>query len=47
MLSRLTIPYGRVLGLLEPTALEACFRAWVDASRQLIAGQVIAIDGRA
>ena len=38
--------FGRVFGLLEPAAFEACFRAWVDSIRALLPGEVIAIDGK-
>jgi len=38
--------FGRVFGLLEPTAFEACFRAWVESIRALLPGEIIAIDGK-
>jgi len=38
--------FGRVFGLLQPAAFEACFRAWVDAIRALLPGEVVAIDGK-
>ena len=38
--------FGRVFGLLEPAAFEACFRAWVDSIRALLPGEVVAIDGK-
>ena len=38
--------FGRVFGLLQPPAFEACFRAWVETIRQVIPGEVIAIDGK-
>ncbi len=38
--------FGRVFGLLDPHAFESCFRRWVAAIRDLIPGQVIAIDGK-
>ena len=39
--------FGRVFALLEPTAFQACFRAWIDAVRTLYEDEVIAIDGKA
>ena len=38
--------FGRVFSLLQPEAFEACFRAWVEAIRAVIPGEVIAIDGK-
>jgi predicted transposase YbfD/YdcC len=38
--------FGRVFSLLQPEAFEACFRAWVEAIRTVIPGEVIAIDGK-
>jgi hypothetical protein len=38
--------FGRVFGLLEPAAFEACFRAWVASIRALLPGEIIAIDGK-
>jgi predicted transposase YbfD/YdcC len=38
--------FGRVFGLLEPAAFEACFRAWVESIRALLPGEIIAIDGK-
>ena len=39
--------FGRVFALLEPTAFQACFRAWIDAVRTLYEDEVIAVDGKA
>jgi len=38
--------FGRVFALLAPAAFEACFRAWVEAIRAVIPGEVIALDGK-
>lgn len=38
--------FGRVFSLLQPVAFEACFRHWVEAIREVIPGEVIAIDGK-
>jgi predicted transposase YbfD/YdcC len=38
--------FGRVFSLLQPEAFEACFRNWVEAIREVIPGEVIAIDGK-
>lgn len=38
--------FGRVFGMLEPAAFEACFRAWVESICDLIPGEVVAIDGK-
>ena len=38
--------FGRVFGLLEPDAFEACFRAWVASIGDLIPGEVVAVDGK-
>jgi predicted transposase YbfD/YdcC len=38
--------FGRVFALLDPKAFEACFRHWVASIRDLIPGEVIAIDGK-
>ncbi len=35
-----------MFSLLQPEAFEACFRAWVEAIRAVIPGEVIAIDGK-
>src|SRR5512133_2680036 len=38
--------FGRVFGLLNAAAFEACFFDWVQAVNRIISGQVIAIDGK-
>ncbi|WP_338113800.1 ISAs1 family transposase [Thiococcus pfennigii] len=38
--------FGRVFSLLAPQAFEECFRAWVNAVRQTIPEEVVAIDGK-
>jgi predicted transposase YbfD/YdcC len=38
--------FGRVFSLLQPEAFEACFRAWVETLREVIPGEVVAIDGK-
>ena len=38
--------FGRVFSLLAPQAFEECFRAWVNAVRQAIPEEVVAIDGK-
>jgi predicted transposase YbfD/YdcC len=38
--------FGRVFALLEPSAFERCFRAWVASIRTVIPGEIIAIDGK-
>jgi len=38
--------FGRVFSLLRPEAFEACLRDWVEAIREVIPGEVIAIDGK-
>ncbi len=38
--------FGRVFGLLNAAAFEACFFEWVSAVNQVTKGQVIAIDGK-
>ena len=38
--------FGRVFSLLAPEAFETCFRAWVESIRQVLPGEVIAIDGK-
>jgi predicted transposase YbfD/YdcC len=38
--------FGRVFAVLAPVAFEACFRAWVEAIRAVIPGEVIALDGK-
>jgi predicted transposase YbfD/YdcC len=38
--------FGRVFGLLNAAAFEACFLEWVQAVNEITSGQVIAIDGK-
>ena len=38
--------FGRVFAALDPAAFESCFLAWVQATVQATAGQVVAIDGK-
>jgi predicted transposase YbfD/YdcC len=38
--------FGRVFGLLDPQAFEACFRTWALALCALIPGEIIAVDGK-
>ena len=38
--------FGRVFGLLAPEAFETCFRAWATSIRDVIPGEIIAIDGK-
>ena len=38
--------FGRVFSLLAPGAFEECFRAWVAAIRQVLPGEIVAIDGK-
>ena len=38
--------FGRVFAVLAPAAFEACFRAWVEAIRAVIPGEIIAVDGK-
>jgi len=38
--------FGRVFSLLAPQAFEACFRSWVNAVREAVAEEVVAIDGK-
>jgi predicted transposase YbfD/YdcC len=38
--------FGRVFSVLAPGAFEACFRAWVEAIRAVIPGEIIAVDGK-
>ncbi|EGV17651.1 hypothetical protein ThimaDRAFT_3196 [Thiocapsa marina 5811] len=37
------VTFGRVFSLLQPEAFEACFRDWVEAIREVIPGELIAI----
>jgi hypothetical protein len=38
--------FGRVFSLLAPGAFEQCFRAWVASMRQVLPGEIVAIDGK-
>lgn len=38
--------FGRVFSLLDPKALEECFRAWVASIRQVLPEEIVAIDGK-
>ena len=38
--------FGRVFSLLAPQAFEECFRTWVNAVRQAVWEEVVAIDGK-
>jgi predicted transposase YbfD/YdcC len=38
--------FGRVFALLAPQTFEQCFRAWVAAIRQVLPGEIVAIDGK-
>jgi predicted transposase YbfD/YdcC len=38
--------FGRVFSLLAPQAFEQCFRDWVNAVRQAVPEEVVAIDGK-
>jgi predicted transposase YbfD/YdcC len=38
--------FGRVFALLVPAAFETCFRTWVASIREVIPGEIIAIDGK-
>ena len=38
--------FRRVFSLLQPEAFEACFRAWVTSMRQVVPGEIVAIDGK-
>jgi predicted transposase YbfD/YdcC len=38
--------FGRFFSLLDPTAFEHCFSAWVQTIRKQIPGEVIALDGK-
>lgn len=39
--------FGRILGVLHPRHFEACMRAWVRALAEEVAGEVVALDGKA
>jgi predicted transposase YbfD/YdcC len=38
--------FGRVFSLLQPEAFEDCFRSWVASIREVIPGEIIAVDGK-
>jgi predicted transposase YbfD/YdcC len=38
--------FGRVFALLDPAALLACIQQWLDALGAVVAGEVVAIDGK-
>lgn len=38
--------FGRVLAALDPAALEAAFRAWVNSLVEVSKGEIVAIDGK-
>ena len=38
--------FRRVFSLLRPEAFEKCFRAWVASMRQMLPGEIVAIDGK-
>jgi predicted transposase YbfD/YdcC len=38
--------FGRVFSLLAPGAFEHCFRAWVAPIRQVLPGEIVALDGK-
>ena len=38
--------FGRVFSLLQPQAFEDCFRSWVASIREVIPGEIIAVDGK-
>jgi predicted transposase YbfD/YdcC len=38
--------FGRVFALLDPQALEECFRAWVASIRRVLPEEIVAIDGK-
>jgi hypothetical protein len=38
--------FRRVFSLLDPKALEECFRAWVASIRQVLPEEIVAIDGK-
>ena len=38
--------FGRVFSLLQPEAFEDCFRTWVASIREVIPGEIIAVDGK-
>lgn len=38
--------FGRVFALLSPRQFQECFLSWIQAVAQVVAGQVVAIDGK-
>ncbi len=38
--------FGRVFGLLDPSEFEQAFSAWVASVREILKGQIIALDGK-
>lgn len=38
--------FGRLFARLDPEQFETCFRHWVAANREVIAGEIVAIDGK-
>lgn len=38
--------FARVLARLDPEELQSCFLRWIDAVREVTAGEVVAIDGK-
>ncbi|EGV27609.1 transposase IS4 family protein [Thiorhodococcus drewsii AZ1] len=38
--------FGRVFSLIDPQVFETCFRDWVATLREILPGEVIAIDGK-
>src|SRR5262249_29216991 len=38
--------FGRVFARLDPAALMACIQQWLDALGRVVAGEVVAIDGK-
>lgn len=38
--------FGRVFALLSPKQFQECFLSWIQAVAQVVAGQVVAIDGK-
>ena len=38
--------FGRVFSLLQPEAFEDCFRSWIASIREVIPGEIIAVDGK-
>ena len=38
--------FGRIFAMLDPVQFESCFMEWVEAVNEVVAGQVVAIDGK-